>query len=123
MRLAEEANQERKRQLFDKQNSEGRDKQERKVKAEQELAKLKAERDGQITGRRETNKSHEQQFYALREEQRQGGNPWERVNENCDFSTSSSAAGKDMSRMRAVMLSRKGDITKAGGVKAKEQMF
>jgi len=34
MRLSEEANQERKRQLFDKQNSEGRDKQERKVKAE-----------------------------------------------------------------------------------------
>lgn len=123
MRLAEEANQERKRQLFDKQNTEGRDKQERKVKAEQELAKLKAERDGQITGRRETNQQHEQQFYALREEQRKGGNPWERVNENCDFSTSSSAAGKDMSRMRAVMLSRKGDITKAGGVKAKEQMF
>jgi len=28
-----------------------------------------------------------------------------------------------MSRMRAVMLSRKGDITKAGGLKTKEQMF
>jgi len=88
--------------------------------AEQELAKMKAERDGQILGRREANKQEEAAFMALREEQRQGNNPWERVNENCDFTTSSSAAGKDMSRMRAVMLSRKGDITKAGGVKAKE---
>jgi len=59
MRLSEEANQERKRQLFDKQNVEGREKIERKSKAEAELAKLKAERDGQITGRRETNKQHE----------------------------------------------------------------
>jgi len=34
MAIAEEANQERKRQLFNKQNSEGTDKQARKIAAE-----------------------------------------------------------------------------------------
>ena len=38
--------------------------------------------------------------------------------DNCDFTSSVavSASGKDMSRMKAAILTRKTDITKAGGM-------
>ena len=75
-------------------------KKERKQKAEEVLAQIRGDRQKQIVQRRATNAENEANFFALREEQRKGNNPWERVNENCDFSTSSSAAGKDMSRMK-----------------------
>ena len=52
------------------------------------------------------------------EEHRKGNNPWERVVDNCDFTSANavSAGGKDMSRMKAAILARKSDITKAGGM-------
>ena len=39
-------------------------------------------------------------------------NPWEKVCSNIDL-TYTVSAGKDMSRMRAAMLARKADLTKA----------
>lgn len=108
--------------LFRKQEVEAEMKRERKQKAEEVLAQIKGSNQKQITQRRQTNAENEAQFFSLREEQRKGHNPWERVNENCDFSTSSSAGGKDMSRMKQVMQARKTDITKAGGLKAKNTM-
>lgn len=122
IRKVEEANQERKRALFQKQEQEAEEKRARKQTAEETLAGMKGNRQKQIEQRRRTNTENEAAFFALREEQRKGNNPWERVNENCDFSTSSSAAGKDMSRMKQVMQARKTDITKAGGLKAKNTM-
>jgi len=40
---------------------------------------------------------------------RQGANPWERVNNNCDFSSNYAASGKDLTRMKQAMIARKGD--------------
>lgn len=97
-------------------------KRERKEKAETELATMKSDRQRLIAQNQETNQINEKQFFAGREEKRQGKNPWDRVAENCDFSTSSSVGGKDMSRMKQVMQSRRADITKKGGMKAKDTM-
>ena len=39
-------------------------------------------------------------------------NPWQRVCENVEFSTSGTTAmGKDVSRMKSAMLARKADLT------------
>jgi len=44
-------------------------------------------------------------------------NPWIRVVSNCDMNSSSYVGGKDVTRMRQAMLSRRDDITKKGGMK------
>ena len=51
------------------------------------------------------------------EENRQGNNPWARVLDNVDVTASgtTTAGGKDRSRMKAAMLARKADLTKSGG--------
>lgn len=41
-------------------------------------------------------------------------NKWIRICSTCDFSKSVSASGKDLSRMRDVMLSRKQDVANGG---------
>jgi len=46
-----------------------------------------------------------------------GKNPWVRIIDNCEMNASQYVGGKDVSRMRAAMLARKDDITKAGGMK------
>lgn len=97
-------------------------KRERKEKAEAELATMKSDRQRLVGQNQETNKINEKDFFAGREEDRAGKNPWDRVVQNCDFSSSSSAGGKDMSRMKQVMQSRRADITKKGGMKAKDTM-
>jgi hypothetical protein len=57
------------------------------------------------------------------EEHRRGNNPWERVVDNCNMSASAlSSSGKDMSRMKAAMLARKADITKAGGMPQQQML-
>ena len=118
----EQADYARMQMLQTKQESEMQNKRERKQSAENELATMKSDRKRLIAQHQETNQINEKDFFAHREEQRQGKNPWDRVVENCDFSTSSSAGGKDMSRMKQVMQARRADITKAGGMKAKETM-
>ena len=40
-----------------------------------------------------------------------------RIVDNCEMNASQYVGGKDVSRMRAAMLARKDDITKAGGMK------
>merc|ERR1719232_2459545 len=52
------------------------------------------------------------------EEARQGSTPWERINNNCDFSMN--ASGKDKTRMKAAMMARKGDKFDASGKSASE---
>jgi hypothetical protein len=45
------------------------------------------------------------------------------VVDNCNFTPSAtSVGGKDMSRMKAAILSRKADITKAGGMQAMKML-
>ncbi len=56
-------------------------------------------------------------FHEDREAKRSGLNPWDRVNENCEMTASQYVGGADVSRMRQAMISRKNDITKAGGMK------
>ena len=82
----EEDSQERKRALFLKQEAEQDQKRARKANAEETLAQIKNDKQKQIEQRRRGNAESEQAFFATRDEQRKGNNPWERVNENCDFS-------------------------------------
>ena len=64
-----------------------------------------------------TNTTEEQEYKAHVQRQRDGPNPWERVIENCEMNAQHYAGGKDVSRMRQVMISRKADINKQGGLK------
>jgi hypothetical protein len=50
------------------------------------------------------------------------GNPWARVWENVDTKTNTTAQGKDISRMKQAMLSRKNDLTQAGGMQSKTML-
>ena len=89
------------------------------MKAEQALTQWKQERDSQIRQRRTNNEIEEKQYHALIEEHRKGDNPWERVVDNINLGGAQavSSQGKDMTRMKAAILARKADITKAGGMK------
>ena len=45
---------------------------------------------------------------------KQNANKWLRICSTCDFSSAMSAQGKDLTRMRDVMLSRKQDMINGG---------
>lgn len=81
----EAANQDRQRNLFEKQQAEEAEKRERKHKAEGELAQWKDERTKQIELRRSNNQELERQHHATIDEHRKGNNPWERVIDNCEL--------------------------------------
>ena len=50
------------------------------------------------------------------EESKKGNNPWNRVIDNCEVNPDKYIGDKDVSRMRQVMIARKADITKQGGM-------
>jgi hypothetical protein len=51
---------------------------------------------------------------ADEENMKSNPNKWIRVCSTCDFNKSVSASGKDLSRMRDVMLARKQDVANGG---------
>jgi hypothetical protein len=59
------------------------------------------------------NRNNETLFLQNREAVKEGKkNPWERVVENIEIRESDYKGTKDVSRMRSVILTRKGDIMK-----------
>ena len=102
-------------QVNERMVSEAGEKQARKTAGATAIQEWQKEREGQIGLRKQNNEEHERQFYAKREDERKGGNPWERVTENCDLTNQGViAGGKDKSRMKQAMLNRKADNS-AGG--------
>ena len=63
--------------------------------------------------RKEFNKQNEVDFLQNRQAVKEGEkNPWERVVENIEIKESDYKGTKDVSRMRSVILVRKGDMMK-----------
>lgn len=107
-------NEERKRALFDRQQSEDDNKRQRKAKGKGELDKWNEQRKKEIEARRSQNEEQQKIYHENVKAQRNGPNPWERVVSNCDMNSSSYVGGADVSRMRQAMINRKADLTKGG---------
>lgn len=90
----------RKRQLFEKQEHEEETKRERKAKGREDLVKWNAERQKQIELRKQTNSEQERAYHEQVKVQRTGPNPWERVISNCEMNSASYVGGADVTRMR-----------------------
>ena len=103
--------------LYEKMQKESEEKRERKAAAQMKLQEWKAERDSQAQGKKMTNQQEADMKQAEMNQAKQGKNPWVRIIDNCEMNASQYVGGKDVSRMRAAMLARKDDITKAGGMK------
>ena len=116
MQLIQQAEQ-RKQQLMQenhqKQMAESEAKNQKRIEARKAIEEWKAQRQNQIALKRQNNVQVEQMAKAEVEAARQGSNPWERINNNCDFSTN--ASGKDKTRMKQAMMARKGDKFDASG--------
>jgi hypothetical protein len=70
-------------------------------------------RDKTLGKRQEFNKQNEIEFLQNRQAVKDGKkNPWERVVENIEIKESDYKGTKDISRMRSVILVRKGDMMK-----------
>lgn len=117
LRQVEEQNEERKRMLYEKMQKESEMKRERKAQAQIKLQEWKSERDQMAAGKKQTNEAEAAIKQAELDQAKSGKNPWVRIVDNCEMNASQYVGGKDVSRMRAAMLARKDDITKAGGMK------
>ena len=103
--------------LYEKMQKESESKRERKAAAQQKLSEWKRDRDSQADGKKSTNQQEAAMKQAELDQAKSGKNPWVRIVDNCEMNASQYVGGKDVSRMRAAMLARKDDITKAGGMK------
>ena len=63
------------------------------------------------------NQTEEENRLAELDRAKKANNPWVRIVDNCEMNASNYVGGKDVTRMRQAMLSRKDDITKQGGMK------
>ena len=108
---------ERQRQIMqrvsDLQQEELRQKNERRKKGSQALAEWKTQRQQQIALRQKNNLSEQEASAKHAAELKVSMNPWQRVCANVDFSGASAltVSGKDISRMKQAMLTRKADLT------------
>lgn len=91
-------------------------KKEKRVTAKQELDKWQAQRKKEIENRKKMNQEQEEDYHKNVQVERNGPNPWERVVANCEMNSVQYVGGADVTRMRQAMISRKGDITKSGGM-------
>ena len=65
-----------------------------------------------VAKRQEFNRNNETEFLQNRQAVKEGKkNPWEKVVENIEIKESDYKGTKDVSRMRTVILNRKGDFT------------
>lgn len=103
--------------LYEKMQKESEMKRERKAQAQIKLQEWKSERDQMAAGKKQTNEAEAAIKQAELDQAKSGKNPWVRIVDNCEMNASQYVGGKDVSRMRAAMLARKDDITKAGGMK------
>ncbi len=105
---------ERKRQLYEKQVQEEEMKREQKMKARQQLEQWEKERQQQTQLRQKLNLENEESFKE-RQSSSAYSNPWQRVIDNCEMQAAQYVGGEDVSRMRSAMIARKNDMTKQGG--------
>jgi hypothetical protein len=92
-------------------NDEIRIKQEFRDKARDFLDNFFRQRQQNLERRQKTNKENEEEFLQNRNNIKEGKtNPWEKVVENIDLKESGYKGTKDVSRMRQVILGRKGDF-------------
>lgn len=69
-------------------------------------------RENNIAKRHDFNKNNEADFLNNRGDTKEGKkNPWEKVVQNIEIKESDYKGTKDVSRMRTVILNRKGDFT------------
>lgn len=71
---------------------------------------LFSSRETGIEKRQAFNKNNEADFLQNRQLTKEGKNPWERVVENIEVKETDYKGTKDVSRMRNVILGRKGDF-------------
>ena len=93
------------------------EKNTRKQKGQQWLAEWKDRTDG-VT--QQTLKIAQEEAAAKMSEQEKAkaqGNPWVYICNNCDLRKDGYKGDHDVSRLRDAMMSRRDDITKAGGMK------
>jgi len=68
-------------------------------------------RESNLTTKKEFNINNEKEFVERRKEAKDGKiNPWDKVVENIQLKESDYKGSKDVSRMRSVILTRKGDF-------------
>lgn len=98
--------------LFKKMNAETELKQETRNKALEWVDNQNKLYQKNVSNRREFNKNNETDFLNNRQNIKAGNaNPWEVVINNIDTRDSDYKGSKDVSRMRAVIITRKGDFS------------
>lgn len=104
---------ERRAKLIKLMNDEIKVKQEYRDKAREFLENQASLRAKNLSTRMEFNRGNETEFLQNRQAVKEGKkNPWEKVVENIEVKESEYKGTKDISRMRAVILTRKGDMMK-----------
>ena len=109
----EEANQERARKLYEKQEEESLLKQKRKAEAKSALQGWTQDRQKQKDLRKSLNKQMEKDSEVEKKRLRETTNPWERVVANVEIQANQYVGQGDVSRMRQSMIARKNDLTKS----------
>ena len=85
--------------------------------ARQKIEEWRIARDNEASGNRENNKQEAELWKRGEEAARSSNNPWIRVVDNCEMNPTHYVGGRDVTRMRQAMISRKADLTKSGGLK------
>lgn len=106
----------RARRLFEKQEEEARQKQQRRQNGKEQLSQWAGDRRRQVDQRGQSNKQQEEQFIQERKRLKQTQNPWEKVVSNVEINSSQYVGQADVTRMRQAMIARKKDITKGANI-------
>jgi hypothetical protein len=92
-------------------------KEEKRMAAKQALDEFHSQKLKEKSQRANTNIEEEKNYRDQETREKSGPNPWERVCSNCELNANSYVGGKDVTRLRQSMISRKADIAKSGGMK------
>ena len=103
--------QEMQKNVYEKQMKEDQLKQERRAEAQKKLQEWADERNNSIGHKKQENARNIQDAAEL-DKAKSSSNPWERVVDNCEMDPNVYAGEHDVTRMRQVMISRKGDQAK-----------
>lgn len=102
----------RMRSLLEKQDEEMRKKKEKTQMAKEEMQKWDDKRKKELASRRKLNEEDEWSFNQRREELKSSANQWEKVIQHVEIKSQAYPGQAEVSRMRAAMLARKGDIAR-----------
>ena len=96
----EQANEDRKKALYEKLQQESEGKRQRKEKAQAQLLEWKAQRDGEAAGKKATNIEEANLKQQELDAAKNGNNPWVRIVDNCEMNPNNYVGGRDVTRMR-----------------------